>query len=80
MKCDFMLLQGKVGHFAHGKNYVLAILSFVHSTEGDEAMSPSFAAKNVAIDASNSLLEGLIAPLYMQRGCKREQFNPWQTE
>ena len=39
------------------------------SGEGDEATSPSFEAENKAIDASNSSLEALIAPRYMQRGC-----------
>ena len=44
-------------------------LQLLTNEEGDEATSPSFAAKNEAIDASNVLLEALIAARYMQRGC-----------
>ena len=63
MERDFILLEGEARHFAHGKNYLLAILSFVHGVEGDEATSPSFVSENAAIDASNSSLEVLIASL-----------------
>ena len=50
-----------MGHFAHEKNYLLALFTFVHGVEDDEATSPSFAAENEAIDASNSSLEAVIA-------------------
>ena len=38
-------------------------LSVFTSGEGDQATSPSFAAENAAIDASNSPLEALIETL-----------------
>ena len=63
MERDFMQLEGEVGHFAHGKNYLIALFTFVRGVEGDEATSPSFAAENEAIDASNLSLEALIATL-----------------
>ena len=59
MERDFILLEGEARHFAHGKNYLLAILSFVHGAEGDEATSPSFVSENAAIDATRSSLEAL---------------------
>ena len=47
-----MLLEGEVGHFAHGrKNYLLVTFSFVHGSEGDKATSPSSASRNVLIHA-----------------------------
>ena len=52
MERDFMQLEGEVGHFAHGKKYLLALSIFVYGAEGDEATSPSFASENAAIDAS----------------------------
>ena len=61
MECDFMQLEGEVGHFAQGKNNLIALFTFVHGVESDEATPPSFAAENKAIDASSSLLEALIA-------------------
>ena len=69
MERYFMQLAGEARHFTHGKKYLLAIFSFVRGTEGDEAMSHSFATKNVAIDASSSSLEALFATRYMQMGC-----------
>ena len=42
MERCFMQLAGKAGHFTHGKNYLLPIVSFVRGAEGDEATSPSF--------------------------------------
>ena len=57
----FMLLEGEGGHFTHGKNYLLPIISFVHGAEGDEATSPSFVGENAAIGASSSSLEALSA-------------------
>ena len=68
-------MAGKAEHFGHGKKtYLLAIFTFVHGVEGDEATSPSFASENAAIDASSSSLEALIATLQMQRACKRQHF------
>ena len=63
MERDFKQLEGKVRHFAHEKNYLLALFTFVRGVEDDEATSPSFAAENEAIDASSSSLEALIATL-----------------
>ena len=63
MQRDFMQLQGEVGHFAHGKNYLTSLFTFARGVEGDEATPPSFAAENEAIDASSSSLEALIATL-----------------
>ena len=47
---------------------LFADLQVFTSREGDEATSPSFEAKNKAIDASSSSLEALIVTRYMQRG------------
>ena len=52
MERYFMVLEGYVGNFAHGKNYMLAIFTFVYGAEGDEAMSPSSSRRNRSIDAS----------------------------
>ena len=54
-----MQLEGKVGHFAHGKKYLLAFFTFVPGVEGDEATSPSSVAENEAIEASSSSLKRL---------------------
>ena len=35
MERDFMELEGKVGHFAHGKKQIVAIFTFVRGAEGD---------------------------------------------
>ena len=59
MERDFMQLAGEIGHSAHGKKSQLAILSFVHGAESDEATSSSFVAENTTIGASNSSLEAL---------------------
>ena len=56
MERDFMQLEGEVGHFAHGKKYLLALFTFGPGVEGDEATWPSFANENEAIDASSSSL------------------------
>ena len=45
------------------KNYLLALSIFFCGVEDDEATSPSFVADNLAIDASSSSLEALIAIL-----------------
>ena len=63
MERDFMQLEGEVGHFAHGKKYLLALFTFVHGVVGDKATSPSFAAENKKIDASSWSLEAVIATL-----------------
>ena len=58
---------GGGGVFANGSavsmanKYLFANLLLFGSGEGDEATSPSFATKNATIDASNALLEVLIA-------------------
>ena len=57
MECDFMQLEGEVGHFAHGKNCLLANLTFVCGAKGDRATSPSFASRNGSIYASRLALE-----------------------
>ena len=63
MECDFMQLEGEVGHFAHRKKLPACAFYLFCGVEGDEATSPSFAAENEAIDASSSSLEALIATL-----------------
>ena len=63
MERDFMQLEGEVGHFAHGKNYLIAFFYLILGVEDDEATSPCFVAENEAIDASSSSLEALIATL-----------------
>ena len=57
MERDFMLFQGDVGHFAHGKNYLLALFTFVHGAEGDRATSPSSTSRNGSIHACRLSLE-----------------------
>ena len=49
--------------------YLFVDLQLFTSKEGDEATSPSFVAKNAAIEASSSSLEALIATQYMELGC-----------
>ena len=61
MERNFMQLASKAGRFTHGKNCLLAILSFVHGVEGDEATSPCFVAENAAVDAFSSSVEALCA-------------------
>ena len=51
--------QAKLGTLHLEKNYLVAILSFVHGVEGDEATLPSFVTENGPIDASSSSLEAL---------------------
>ena len=63
MECDFMQLEGEVGHFAQGKKYQLA---FVRGPEGDRAMSPSSASRNGSIDASRLSLEAEMQRDFMQ--------------
>ena len=48
------------------QNYLLAILMFVCCAESDGATLPSSAIVNGSIDASNSLLEALIATQHMR--------------
>ena len=62
-----MLLEGEVGHFAHGKkNYLLVTFSFVHGSEGDRATSPSSASRNGSIDASRVSLEAQMQRDFVQ--------------
>ena len=51
----------KLGTLHTEKNYLLAISTFFHGVEGDEATSTSFIAESATIDASRSSLEALIA-------------------
>ena len=57
--------KAKLGtlHTEKKKTYVIALFTFVHGVEGDEATSPSFVAEKEAIDASSSSLEALISTL-----------------
>ena len=61
-----MELEGKFGHFAHGKKYLLVIFSFVHGVEGDRAMSPSSTNRNGSIDASRSSPKAQMERDFMQ--------------
>ena len=56
------------------KNYLLAILSFVRSAEGDRTTSPSFENTNGPIDASSSSLEAQMARCFLQLVCKVGHF------
>ena len=56
--------------FTTANKHLFANLLLFESGEGDEATSPSFAAKNASIDASSSSLEAPIATYYMQRGMR----------
>ena len=67
IELDFMQLEGKVGHFAHGKkNYLLVLFTVVHGSEGDRATSPSSASRNGSIDASKLSLEAQMECDFMQ--------------
>ena len=67
IECAFMQLAGKAEHFGQGKkNYLLAIFSFVHGAEGDEATLPAFASRHKSIDASKLSLEGQMERDFMQ--------------
>ena len=61
--------KAKLGTLHTEKSNLLAAFTFVRGAEGDRATSPSFAAENAAIGASNLSLEALIATRYMERGC-----------
>ena len=58
--------------FTTANQYPFADFLLFMNREGDEAMSPSFRAKNMGIDASSALLEVLIATHRMQGGCEQE--------
>ena len=47
--------------FTTANKYLFADLLFFKAGEGDEATSTSFSAEKLGIDASNALLEALIA-------------------
>ena len=51
--------------FTTANKYLFANLLLFTNGEGDEATSPSFAAADTGIDASNALLEALIATYQM---------------
>ena len=55
-------------------NYLFPNLLFFTDGERNKATSPSFSATDKGNDASNALLEALIATKQMQWGCKWEQF------
>ena len=74
MKRYFMELDGEVGHFAHGKKYLLVLFIFVHGAEGDRAMSPSFASRNGSMDASRLSLEVQMKRDIMQLAGKAGHF------
>ena len=52
----FMQLACEVGHFTHGINYLLAILSFFRDAEGDGETSPPFATRCTSISAYSASL------------------------
>ena len=56
------------------KNYLVAILLFVHGAEGDRTTSPSFENINGSIDASSSSLEAQMARCFLQLVCKVGHF------
>ena len=58
--------KAKFGTLHTEKNYLLALFTFVHGVEGDEAMSPSFASRNGLIDASRSSLQAQMELDFMQ--------------
>ena len=55
--------MGTAALYPRQTKYLFADLLLFTSGEGDEAMSPSLAAENAAIDASSSSLEAFIATL-----------------
>ena len=52
--------------------YLFSILLFFTNGEGDEAMPSSFAICYMVIEASNVLLEVLIASLFLASGTEKE--------
>ena len=64
------------GVFTMANKYLSADLLFFTARGGGEATSPSFAAKNAAIEASSASLETVIATRYKQGDCAWEQFTP----
>ena len=61
--------MGTATLYTRQTKYLFADLWLFTSREGEEATSPSYVARNKAIDASSSPLEALFATWYMQMGC-----------
>ena len=57
MECYFMLLEGKVGHFKHGKKPPACNFDLRSWWRGRQGTSPSFESKNGSINASKMSLE-----------------------
>ena len=64
----------KLGILHTEQNCLLALLTFVHGTEGDRDMLPSSASRNGSIDAARALLEAQIERDFMQLAGKAEHF------
>ena len=64
----------KLGISRTGKNYPLALLTFIRGTEGDRATSSSCASRNGSIDASRLSLEAQMKRDFMQLASKLEHF------
>ena len=80
MKCYFMQLEGEAGHFTHGENYLLTILSFVPGVEGDEATSPSFAAENEATRCFQLVARSAYCTYVNAEGMQTATLYPRQTK
>ena len=74
MEHYFLQLEDEVGHFTHGKKFLLALLTFVRGTESDRETSPSSASRNGSIDAARALLKAQIERDFMQLAGKAEHF------
>ena len=74
MERYFLQPEDEAGHFTHGKKCLLALLTSVHSAEGDRETSPSSAGRNGSIDAARALLEVQIERGFMQLAGKAEHF------
>ena len=57
MERYFMLLEGEVGHFAHGKTLLACNFYLCLWRRGDRATSPSSESRNGSINASRMSLE-----------------------
>ena len=64
----------KGSNFPKANKYLFTNLLLFGSGEGDDTMSPSFATKNIAIDATTASLEVLLAIYNMQVGCEGDHF------
>ena len=66
--------KATLGTLHTGKNYLLALFTFVHGTEGDRATSPSFASRNSLIHTSKLSLEAQMEHDFMLLECKAGYF------